>query len=391
MRICMTVDYYTPAHKAGGPIPGVNGLVRSLGGAHDVRILTSDRDLGDTEPFPEPHRGTRRVGDALVTYLPPLAPTRAWFDAMRVARSREVLHVNSMHSKGFTVLPLLWLAATRYPGKVLISPRGELAETALALGNKRQKRAWAGVMRLLRLWRSVGHRDNVTWVASSRREIEEIRASYPQARIVVVPETLRHAPVDASLPHEPPAAGEPVRVVSVGRIAPVKGTVELLAGLAHVETPMELHLVGAEADEDYLAQVKAAETSLPAHVRVEHHGSLAPDELFRLLRTAHVFALLSRGENYGHAIGEALQQGCPVLLSDQTPWTFATERAGRALTPDESRDPRTVAAALDELASVDADTWRAMSTAAQEAGDKGVEDPDAAAYADVIASLTQRS
>lgn len=390
MRICMTVDYYTPAHKAGGPIPGVTGLIRSLEGAHSVHVLTSDRDLGDAEPFPEPYRGTLRVGEAMVTYLPPMRPSKAWFKALRLAHTSDVLHVNSLHSKGFTLLPLLWLAATGYRGRVLISPRGELASTALKLGNPRLKKAWGRVMRGLRLWRSVGRCGNVTWVASSRREVREIRAAYPDAAIVVVPETLRPAPIDPLLPHHPPAAGEELRIVSVGRIAPVKGTVELIRGLADVETPAVLHLVGVAADPNYLAEVKAAEATLPAHVRVEHHGSMAPAELFGLLRTAHLFALLSHGENYGHAIGEALQQGCPVLLSDQTPWTFACADAGQALTPAECRDAATVARAVNDLMSAGAEKWKAMSAAAQEAGRRGVEDPDAVNYADVIRCEAQR-
>ena len=39
------------------------------------------------------------------------------------------------------------------------------------------------------------------------------------------------------------------------------------------------------------------------------------------LQASHLFALLTLGENFGHAIGEALRAGCPVLISDQTPWT----------------------------------------------------------------------
>ena len=35
---------------------------------------------------------------------------------------------------------------------------------------------------------------------------------------------------------------------------------------------------------------------------------------------AHLFILPTLGENYGHAIIEALSVGRPVLISDQTPW-----------------------------------------------------------------------
>jgi glycosyltransferase involved in cell wall biosynthesis len=38
------------------------------------------------------------------------------------------------------------------------------------------------------------------------------------------------------------------------------------------------------------------------------------------LQTVHVFVLPSKGESFGHAIFEALSLGCPVLISNQTPW-----------------------------------------------------------------------
>ena len=38
------------------------------------------------------------------------------------------------------------------------------------------------------------------------------------------------------------------------------------------------------------------------------------------LAAYHLFLLPTRGENFGHVILEALSAGCPVLISDQTPW-----------------------------------------------------------------------
>ena len=38
------------------------------------------------------------------------------------------------------------------------------------------------------------------------------------------------------------------------------------------------------------------------------------------LKKHHIFLFPTLGENYGHVIQEALSAGCPVILSDQTPW-----------------------------------------------------------------------
>ena len=41
---------------------------------------------------------------------------------------------------------------------------------------------------------------------------------------------------------------------------------------------------------------------------------------------AHLFVLPTEGENFGHAIFEALAVGCPILISDQTPWRKLSEK-----------------------------------------------------------------
>jgi glycosyltransferase involved in cell wall biosynthesis len=40
----------------------------------------------------------------------------------------------------------------------------------------------------------------------------------------------------------------------------------------------------------------------------------------KILSDHHLFILPSQGEGFGHAILEALSAGCPVLISDKTPW-----------------------------------------------------------------------
>jgi glycosyltransferase involved in cell wall biosynthesis len=56
---------------------------------------------------------------------------------------------------------------------------------------------------------------------------------------------------------------------------------------------------------------------------VPHH------RLEEMLTAHHLFCLPTQGENFGHAIFEALAAGRPVLISDQTPWrSLAKRKAG---------------------------------------------------------------
>lgn len=365
---------YVPAHKSGGPVPGIRGVVDTLGD-HRVRMLTSDRDLGDTEPFAGPYRGTTEVDGISVTYLPPLGrrALSVWWRGLREMRRSEVVYFNSVMHKTFTVLPLLLLAVTGFPGRIAISPRGELAGSALGLGNPLQKRVWLATIARFGLAHRVGsRRPNVVWLASSEHERADVLAAFPGARVVLSPERLREMAI-GEVPAARPRLRAGLRIVSVGRVSPVKGTLDLVRALQHVEMPVSLDLVGPLEDAAYVEQVRAAAAHLPDHVVVHWRGAVPPDEVRALLDRAHLLALLTRGENFGHAIGEALQHGCPVLISDQTPWTFvAALGAGTALSEVDCRNPLRAAEAISTVALLPDQEWAQMSARAREVGARGL-------------------
>jgi len=49
-RILILTDYYLPGYKGGGPMRTLSTMVDRLGDEYRFRVLTRDRDLGDTEP-----------------------------------------------------------------------------------------------------------------------------------------------------------------------------------------------------------------------------------------------------------------------------------------------------------------------------------------------------
>lgn len=360
MKVVVLAPAYVPAHKAGGPVPGIVGAVESLAG-HQVQVLTADRDLGDTRPYPLPHVGTVDVDGTPVTYLAPpgWGSLRAWFVALGAIRSADVVYANSVMSKTFTVLPVLVLLLTRWRGRLLVSPRGELAASAMVLGSSWQKRAWTGFLRRSGAARALGGRPAV-WVVSSEREGADVHRVFPGARTALVPERLRQV-AGATRGSRPPRS-EGLRVVTVGRVAPVKGIDDLVRGLAHVRTPVRLDVLGLLEDASHVALVRALVDQLPEHVDVRLVGAVPPTEVEAHLRASHLFALLTRGENFGHAIGEALRAGCPVLISDQTPWSDVQDSgAGVVLDPAACASPDAVGAAVQAFADMDDPAWDAWS------------------------------
>src|SRR5262249_1911514 len=59
---------------------------------------------------------------------------------------------------------------------------------------------------------------------------------------------------------------------------------------------------------------------------VEYTGEAGHDDLQRRLPNYDVMILPTLGENFGHVVVEAWAAGCPVLISDRTPWRQLTSR-----------------------------------------------------------------
>ncbi len=70
MIILALVNMYLPGYKSGGPLQSVANLTERLEEGFQIRIITTDRDYGDSRPYPSVRPGEwQRVGRAQVLYL----------------------------------------------------------------------------------------------------------------------------------------------------------------------------------------------------------------------------------------------------------------------------------------------------------------------------------
>ena len=316
------VGYYLPGYKAGGPVRTVANMVAMLSDELDFRIITSDRDMGDTQPYPNiVVDGWNTVGKAKVFYVSPKNRTLRCFVRLIKETPHDVLYLNSFFSPVFTQRPLLarWLGMIpRRP--TIVAPRGEFSEGALAL------KAWKKHPYIATV-KSLGIYQNITWQASSEYEADAIRRAIgiTAKRIVFAPVLPHSIPdsVESALSgafREKRAPGDPLRVCFLSRISPMKNLDYALRVLAEVRVPVEFTIYGVAEDAAYWEQCQKLEKNLPPHVTVHYYGEIDHANVNRTLANHDLFFLPTRGENYGHVIFEALAAGLPVLISDQTPW-----------------------------------------------------------------------
>jgi glycosyltransferase involved in cell wall biosynthesis len=122
---------------------------------------------------------------------------------------------------------------------------------------------------------------------------------------------------ESPVPPTPPPRGPdaPLRLCTVGTVLPRKGHATLLDGLAAVDAPWRLDVVGAEPDPGYAAALRARAAALGVTDRVRFHGRVSDAALRDRLVAADAFAMPSTYEGYGIAYVEAMWFGCPVVAS----------------------------------------------------------------------------
>jgi glycosyltransferase involved in cell wall biosynthesis len=321
MRILALNDYYLPGFKAGGPIRSLANIVERLGEEFEFSIVTRDRDLSDTEPYPSlsPAARWQRVRNAQVYYR---SPSEGSFGAMRRilgSVAHDVMYLNSFFSYQFAILPLILrrcgLVAHR---PVVIAPRGEFSPGALALKSA-TKRAFIIAARQARL------HERVLWQASSDLEGDDIRRWFgPSAAIHVAPNIPAGGEMTSLTRSEAKRPGE-LKVAFFSRIAEKKNLLGALDLLSRMTGTVTCDIYGTITERDYWQRCEAALAELPSNVRAEYRGPLRNEEVRRVLCDYDVLLFPTFGENFGHVILEALSAGCPVLTSDQTPWRHLTQ------------------------------------------------------------------
>ena len=311
-RIVVSVDWFPPAFRAGGPIRSTFNLVSLLANTYDVWVISGAYDLGQELPLDVP-LDTWKTVECGAGSIQVMHWTRSNWNAKAWTQilgelNPDWLHLNSVFSKHFTLIPL---RAARKRGnlRIVLAPRGMLGSAALSL-KPLKKRVFLSYARATGLFR------NVRWHASTAMERDEVLGQFMNADCRVA----QNIP-GGSILEEFPRVAENWNVVSVGRIHRVKNLHFGLKALLNAPSsrPIKMTFIGPVEDEAYQKELVAMARNQD-RVVVDFVGGMAPTELAPFWQKAHYFLSSTTQENFGHSIVEAWAHGCPVLISDCTPW-----------------------------------------------------------------------
>lgn len=311
--ILIFIDWFDPGYKAGGPIRSAVNVALYLQRCYNVYVFTSDRDLGSSEPYKDitPDKWVVYDERVKVMYCSPASLNRKHIHTVIKTIAPHYIYLNSLFSRYFTIYPLLINKFGGWKHRIILAPRGMLRNSALQYKAVKKKL-------YLHAFRWLSLHKHISFQATDDTEFYDVKKNFGESvqvlKIPDFPAFVQNYPGSVSK-----TPGE-VRIIFVGRIHPIKNLDFLLERLMVLKEKVLLTVIGSEEDKEYVGLCRDLIASLPANIIVRFEGEMPNHKLHAIIAEHHIFALPTKGENFGHAIFEGLSAGKPVLISDQTPW-----------------------------------------------------------------------
>lgn len=342
MRLLMTAWSFFPAQE-GGPSNALYWLASGLAKeGYKLRVVTTDRYIPENTV---PINQWCKINGFEVIYQSLDKGTDLLYN--------EIDNCDVLLTDG--VCKILYyrliLFALKKHKKVVLSPRGELFDSAINHKGKLYgffKKLFLGCMRL-------SFRNRVSFHVTSKEEEDAVVKFFgKRAHIWNIPNyMILPERVEVQQKVEP-------YILYVGRLNQIKNIDVILSGLAKSKSfrkGMCKFKIAGEKKGEYYESLVAQAKDLGITDSVEFLGLVTGDNKNKLYAGAKCLLLMSKSENFGNVIVEALAQGTPVIASKGTPWQQLDEKgAGWWI----EAHPEQVAESVNKVLSMDDDGYAKM-------------------------------
>lgn len=315
-KILTFIDWYLPGYKAGGPIRSLANIVETFQDEYEYYIVTRNTDLADDTPYEGITPDTwLSIYSAQIYYITASSFSFQKIKQLIAERDYDMLYLNSLFSFRYSLIPLLIKKLYFKNLPTVFAPRGMLGEGALK--SKRLKKRF-----FLAATRLTGFFNGLIWHATTEEEQKHIEQHYGADREIRIGQCLTLPKVLKRDLKAQKNSGE-LKAFYIGRMSRHKNISFALEQFEKMPLrgTLSLDIYGALEEEDYYENCKLIIDKLGDRIRVTYHGPVPYDELKqKIISDYHFMILPSKGESYSHAILDSWGCGCPVLISDQTPW-----------------------------------------------------------------------
>lgn len=372
-NVLVFYDYFYPGYKAGGPIQSLTNLALALQTEYTISIVTSIRDLHSTEPYKDIISNTWNQvllpgsANPIAVFYADTNLDSGTYQQVFKEVSPSVVYFNNIYSGQFFRLPLQVIKALGLKPKVVICPRGMLQKGALAV-KPFKKRIYLAYLRYS------GKLKEAFWHATNQEEFDDINKHFPVNKGIVIASNVPKVPYSSISFPEKKVGG--LKLVYLSLIAEKKNLLLLLQVMKDTNG-VSLHIFGPVTDPFYWQQCEVLMKQMPG--KVVYKGDVQPVNVQQVLSQYDALILLTKGENFGHALYESLSVGRPVITSNFTPWIdLEKKRAGWNVSINNVAECSSL---LGRLQLIDEEEWKMFCLGAHELAEGYFSDLDTlAAY-----------
>lgn len=305
-KVLLLYPYYWPHYKAGGPVQSLYNLAALFKNKVAFYFISLDKDI-DGRPSAHPLKlngwslGPNDESIFCTSFISPLAIVKL----IREVKP-DIILINGIfhwHTSFFGLLIGKVLGS-----RVIISPRGMLQEWALKRG-KLKKLLFLKALKLL-------VSKNEDWHATDEQEEKDIYKIFGLGQRVHIASNIPRPLGELTSVPFPDQFGK-IRIVFLSLINPNKNLHLVIDAVNEGEGKFTLDIYGPVIDSNYW---QLCQHKLNHSPWISYKGAVPPWEVSKILQGYHFFVLPTQGENFGHAIFDALSSGVPVVISRFTPW-----------------------------------------------------------------------
>lgn len=302
-------EYFYPFFDAGGPIRSIEQILEVQAQNSSINLITSANN----------HQGNKLPNSTKVNHFinEPISDTSIYYSSnsiigiiklvqLYLKKRNHTFYINGIFIPRLSLLPALICR------NVIISPRGMLINETL--GSKSTfKKIYLFIYKLI-------VSKNAIWHATDAAEVKDIKRFFGDRANVKL---ITNVPVNplAILPTRHKQT-ESLKLVYFGLIVQKKGLLSLIQTLKSLSLPISLDIYGSIKDRSYWEACLQEINFNKSQASFKYLGHADPSESQSILAKYDAFVLLTKGENFGHSIYEALSVGTPVIITDKTPWKF---------------------------------------------------------------------
>jgi glycosyltransferase involved in cell wall biosynthesis len=335
-----------------GPATAIRNLIDNMSGEYDFHVLTLNHEFSSGRRLFAEEYHCEIVGSAVIEYVP-----RGWRSLRMLLRrlkgNFDIVDIQCAFDPRLSIPALLlcWLGVAN-GSRVFHTPHGIFMDVIMS-ANSFKKRLFCRLTDVIGLYRGVVH------LAGSPGEENDIRRNHRRAQNVrMVSQFVKSAAHFRVVRQKPTGT---LNIAFVGRVTVQKNLAFAIEALRQLSVPSTLDIFGELGNDAYARRCVEMIEAGVGRCKVTFRGNVAKQDLFGQLSRYDILLHPTLGENFGHAIVEALTVGLPVLISDKSPWTdVAKQNAGWSLPLSQ---PSAFSEKLEAIYEM-GDGWSAMSDGA---------------------------